>query len=79
MKSKTGAISGSTKWTLVQTKNFYKKKKVLKRVPLNREWFWVVGFNDEGVFDASNGPCVLEQFKKQTDSRKIAALRESGK
>ena len=26
-KSKTGAISGSTKWTLVQTKNFLKKKK----------------------------------------------------
>ena len=26
-KSKTGAISGSTKWTLVQTKKFKKKKK----------------------------------------------------
>ena len=30
-KSKTGAISGSTKWTLVQTKNLKKKKK--KKTP----------------------------------------------
>ena len=30
-KSKTGAISGSTKWTLVQTKNFKKKKNIAGR------------------------------------------------
>ena len=29
-KSKTGAISGSTKWTLVQTKHLKKKKRVAK-------------------------------------------------
>ena len=29
-KSKTGVISGSTKWTLVQTKNFKKKTKKLQ-------------------------------------------------
>ena len=29
-KSKTGVISGSTKWTLVQTKKFKKRKKKLK-------------------------------------------------
>ena len=36
MKSKTGAISGSTKWTLVQTKNF-KKKEIGKEIKEQQE------------------------------------------
>ena len=42
MKSKTGAISGSTKWTLVQTKNLKKKKKSLNLYGcVGNFWWWL--------------------------------------
>ena len=56
MKSKTGAISGSTKWTLVQIKKFKKKKKYI----FDMEAKWLLAHLLYSIKKYSNLHCILK-------------------
>ena len=63
MKSKTGAISGSTKWTLVQTKNLKKKKKKSNKLNVEQNLHATHSFGWESNFEKKTQKIFVSEFK----------------